>query len=71
MIKVTGYINGLKYEENILEKNGKQACPVCPQVGKRNIKVSIVYSLLFEMTDIMFKLVSEIFYVIGFSGITA
>lgn len=38
MISVTGYINGVKYTENILEKNGKQSCPVCPQVGKQNIK---------------------------------
>jgi twinkle protein len=38
MIKVTGYISGVKYSEDILEKNGKQKCPVCAQVGKQNVK---------------------------------
>jgi twinkle protein len=38
MIKVDGYISGVKYSSDILEKNGKQKCPVCPSVGKQNIK---------------------------------
>lgn len=35
-MKVTGYIEGTLYEADILEKNGKQKCPICPQVGKKN-----------------------------------
>lgn len=37
-MKVTGYINGTSFSEDILEKNGKQRCPICPSVGKKNIK---------------------------------
>lgn len=37
MIQVTGYIDGIKYTESIIDKNGKQKCPVCPQVGKQHI----------------------------------
>lgn len=37
-MKVTGYIDGVSYSEEVLERNGKQRCPVCPQVGKKNIK---------------------------------
>lgn len=37
-MKVTGYIDKNPIEGEILEKNGKQQCPVCPSVGKKNIK---------------------------------
>lgn len=35
-MRVTGYISGTKYTEEINDRNGKQKCPVCPQVGKQN-----------------------------------
>lgn len=34
-MKVKGYVNGISYDEDIIEKNGKQSCPVCIQIGKR------------------------------------
>jgi len=37
MISVTGYINGDEYKGNIIDKNGKQKCPVCQLVGKKHI----------------------------------
>lgn len=37
-MKVTGYINGNSIDGDILERNGKQRCPVCPTVGKKNTK---------------------------------
>lgn len=37
-MKVKGYISGTPIEADIIEKNGKQRCPVCPTVGKQNIK---------------------------------
>lgn len=37
-MNVKGYIDGTAYEEHIIERNGKQDCPVCIQVGKQNHK---------------------------------
>jgi twinkle protein len=37
-MKLKGYISGTPIEAEILERNGKQKCPVCPTVGKKNIK---------------------------------
>jgi len=37
MISVKGYIEGIEYIGNIIDKNGKQKCPVCPLVGKQHI----------------------------------
>ena len=37
MIRVIGYIDGTKYDAMITEKEGKQKCPVCSLVGKKNI----------------------------------
>jgi len=33
---VEGYIDKVKYSGEITERNGKQKCPVCPQMGKQH-----------------------------------
>jgi twinkle protein len=33
-MRVVGYISGVKYTEEIIDKNGKQQCPVCVLAGK-------------------------------------